>query len=153
MIHDGLKTCSKCGRWMPLALFCDSKKAADGLQARCKYCESEYNQARGQKQRAYSLKKISTYKEFYRDRATTEHGVTLVEGGEFHHRNRDDKKYNLSMFFKGSYAPCRVDEFDAEMRKCTYYKTAREHAAEHTRMYIRELDKLYASEMAKLGLF
>ena len=40
------KTCSHCGKELPLDQFCKSVRSKDGLQAWCKECSKEANRLR-----------------------------------------------------------------------------------------------------------
>lgn len=42
---DLSKTCSKCGRTLPLAMFSRDSRSSDGFQYVCKRCVSEYNRS------------------------------------------------------------------------------------------------------------
>lgn len=44
LLARGLKVCNKCGRELPVEQFSKNKRSKDGLQNKCKECETQYKQ-------------------------------------------------------------------------------------------------------------
>lgn len=61
MEENATKVCNKCGRELPISAFNKRTKSKDGLQDRCKECQSAYSRENVLKKKAEAHKVFPVY--------------------------------------------------------------------------------------------